>query len=231
MKKSLLLLAIFIPAVASANEHTFTANVGGGFNASFFFPYNTTNYNDVALNQYESESLGGGFNIEMGYIWMSSGALIHALDSRLGFGQNYSTIYQIDKGSLKKYDEEYKLESTFAYVGTTYSLGRKHENITYLVDIIGVNLGWIQSTLSIDGSLYNMGSNLLVSANLPGGTSFIFDEGLSLSFRHRLDFAFGGEPTWGTHGIDSGSYFGSGSDQTGYLAYNLTVSVGYSFGL
>ncbi len=52
-----------------------------------------------------------------------------------------------------------------------------------------------------------------------------------MGFRHKLDFAYGPAPQYKDKNIISGGYFGASADQTDYLAYNLTISVGYSYGL
>ncbi len=135
-------------------------------------------------------------------------------------------------------------ETMHLYAGATYIVGAKVGPGTLLVDALGVNIGWINNKFNMsctyDGKTeknsYDYGNSLLFSVNLPLGTQFVFDNGLMLGFRHRLDFQFGSEFKYTFDSNDefkyeSGSYFGTRDDQQLYLAYNLTVSVGFAFGL
>ncbi|MGL5955249.1 MAG: hypothetical protein ACRC0X_01385, partial [Brevinema sp.] len=131
------------------------------------------------------------------------------------------------------------------YLGTTYAVGTQVGEGRILVDILGLNLGYFSAdprTKVSDPkatSVSKLGNHLLVSLNLPLGTQYIFDNGLMLGFRHRLDFAFSSEPKDVTRTVDgttrtttlgSGGYYGTGKTQAAYMAYNLTFSIGYAFG-
>ncbi len=225
MKKSLLLLALFIPVIASASEHNFSVHVGGNVNTLYL-----NVGEEFGLAETRADMTGGGYTVELGYLWKTGGTLLYALDTRLGFGQNFDAFTDIET-ALGTVQPGGYFQSIFLYLGTTFALGTKIGEGTLLVDALGINLGWINTELRYDSEYYKLGNSFLFSLILPAGIQYIFDMGLVLGLRQRLDFAVGGKPTWGTHGIDSGSYFGSASDQTGYIAYNLTVSVGYSFGL
>jgi len=232
-------------AYASVGTHNGTINVGGAFN------FATTSSN-APTGQEKKDStetfLGGGFNVELGYLYLSSGTLIQGFDTRLSFGMNYDGVYQ-KGGNPVNFPKSMSqsLDTMYFQVGTTYQLGTVLGKGRILVDVLGLNLGIIslkdvlnQKVAETESTIIQKGGNaFLIGINLPLGTQYIFDNGFTLGFRHRLDFALGGERsglggesngTTTTIFYDKGSQFGTHNNQKSYLAYNLTFSLGYVFG-
>ncbi len=267
MKKSLLLavlLALPVAGFSAVTANNFTVNVGGAFNYS---QMTMNGYKDMGMTakQAGTSYMGGGFNVELGHLHLSQGSLIHAFDTRLGFAMNFDGISKLggEKVELPK-GCSMSFNPMYVYVGTTYAMGAKMGNGTLLVDVLGLNLGYFGASSKSVGSfgfgddgeeeeevasiadsskmtmIAKDGGAFLVSLNLPLGTQYVFDNGFSVGFRHRLDFAFGStsdeegkvkvDGTTTTY-TSKGSQFGTKDGQSSYLAYNLTVSLGYAFGL
>ena len=196
--------------------------------------------------QKKQEYLGGGFDVTLGYLYLSQGSLIHGFDTKARFTMNFSSMTKV--GGKKASDiledgTKIGLNTTTFSVGTTYMLGGKVGNGRLMVNVLGLNLGYLTGnnkttieTLEMTFN-YKTGNSFLVGIDLPLGTQYIFDNGFSVGFSHRLDFALGGKPTHGTPEpdgttpMDKGSMFGTKDGQQSYMAYNLTFSLGYVFGL
>ena len=249
MKKLVLLMAMmFISSAnfAAVGQHNFQATVGGNMN------YTTLGANGdlTAADKKENkqEFLGGGFDVTLGYLYLSQGSLIHGFDTKVRFGMNFSPAYKQGGESVELPEGmSMGLNTTTFSLGTTYMLGGKVGNGRLMVNVLGLNLGYLtgnnyySETVGGIKSSQNSktGNSFLVGIELPLGAQYIFDNGFSLGFSHRLDIALGGKPKQGTDTtdgttttipMDEGSYFGTDKTQQSYLAYNLTVSLGYVFG-
>ena len=247
MKLVLLMAMMLVSSVnfAAVGQNNFQITVGGNMN------YTALGANgDLTAEQKKQnkqEFLGGGFDLTLGYLYLSQGSLIHGFDTKVRFGMNFSPISKVG-GEKYELPESMSmgLNTTTFSVGTTYMLGGKIGNGRLMVNVLGLNLGYltgnrkiietIGGTTSTDNK--KSGNSFLVGIDLPLGTQYIFDNGFSLGFSHRLDFAFGGERKPGTPTMDgttsttpaTGSQFGTKDSQQSYMAYNLTVSLGYVFG-
>ena len=258
MKLVLLLAMMFISSAnfAAVGQHNFQATVGGNMN----YTTSTPNIATTAAEKKASkiDALGGGFDVTLGYLYLSQGSLIHGFDTKVRFGMNFSPLSTI--GGEKVTPEMLEmigfplipgatagLNTTTFSVGTTYMLGGKVGNGRLMVNVLGLNLGYLTGNFKataevggIKGSInQKTGNSFLVGIELPLGTQYIFDNGFSLGFSHRLDIALGGKPKPGTptvdghdttNPMDEGSAFGTDKTQLSYMAYNLTVSLGYVFG-
>ncbi len=246
MKKLVLLMAMML--ISSVNftavgQNNITISVGGNMN------YTSLTTNVIApinLFQDSQEFLGGGFDVTLGHLYLSQGSLIHGFDTKVRFAMNFSPLTKMSgiKAELPE-NSSIGFNTTTVSVGTTYIMGTKLGNGRLMIDVLGLNIGYLSGVYSwkfkeasaIVGYTAQTGNNFLVSIELPLGTRYIFDNGLTLGFSHRLDFAFGGELT-GMKDPGSevttiepkGSILGSGDNQLNYLAYNLTFSLGYVFG-
>ena len=246
MKKLVLLMAMmFISSAnfAAVGQHNFQATVGGNMN------YTTLGANGdltaAEKKENKQEFLGGGFDVTLGYLYLSQGSLIHGFDTKVRFGMNFSPVYKMG-GEKAVLEDGVKmgLNTTTFSVGTTYMLGGKVGNGRLMVNVLGLNLGYLtgnnKSSSETPEATYNYktGNSFLVGIDLPLGTQYIFDNGFSIGFSHRLDIALGGEYKQGDPKMDgttatipaTGSQFGTDKTQSSYLAYNLTVSLGYVFG-
>ncbi len=99
MKKSIILLALLMPVLsfAAVGEHNITANIGGAFNAAFTVANDTSDWGGEEAEKdyaWDSEYLGGGYSVELGYLWLKQGTMVHGVDVRLGFGQNFGSPYK-----------------------------------------------------------------------------------------------------------------------------------------
>ncbi len=232
MKKLLLLSAMLIPSAFFANG--LTVNVGGGLNHMTLTP------NSYFGSSLKTESTGGGYNVEIGYLWQTStGKVIQAVDSRLGFAQDFNNVKTFlgssDNVSLQGFDS-WRFDTINLYIGAVYNLGAKVGNGTLLVDVLGFNFGWMKAcekrSVGSESMNFNMGNSFQLGLVLPAGVKYVFDMGLMIGFRQKLDFAFGGAPTYdAVYNITGGSSFGTRSDQFSYLAYNLALSIGYKFNI
>ena len=246
MKLVLLMTMILVSSAnfAAVGENNFQITIGGAMNS-------TTLGTNIGTTEETRASkigfLGGGFDITVGHLYLSQGSLIHGFDTKLRFDMKFNSVYKYggEKIELPK-DVSMELNNINFSVGSTYIMGVKLGNGRLLVNVIGLNLGYLTGTFKVsfkmDADQLNInqrtGNSFLVGIDLPLGTQYIFDNGLSLGFSHRVDFAFGGEYKADSPVIDgnnsttsaTGSMFGSKNSQQSYLAYNLTVSLGYVFG-
>ena len=252
MKLVLLLAMMFISSAnfAAVGQHNFQATVGGNMNYTTSTPNAATTAAEKKASKIDA--LGGGFDVTLGYLYLSQGSLIHGFDTKVRFGMNFSPISTIGG---EKFTPEMlnfpegataSLNTTTFSVGTTYMLGGKVGNGRVMVNVLGLNLGYLTGNLKgsaevggIKGSInQKTGNSFLVGIELPLGTQYIFDNGFSLGFSHRLDIALGKTATASKTTIDghdtthtpNGSAFGTDKSQFSYMAYNLTVSLGYVFG-
>ena len=245
MKLVLLMAMMLISSAnfAAVGQNNMTISVGGNMN------YTSLTTNIIApinLFQDSQEFLGGGFDITLGHLYLSQGSLIHGFDTKVRFAMNFSPISKIS-GIKAELPEDFSVgfNTTTVSVGTTYIIGSKIGNGRLMFDVLGLNIGYLSGDYKymfkevndFVGYTVKTGNNFLVSIELPLGTRYIFDNGLTLGFSHRLDFAFGGElkgmkdPGSEVTTIEpDGSLLGSGDNQLNYLAYNLTFSLGYVFG-
>ena len=246
MKLVLLMAMMLVSSVnfAAVGQNNMTVTVGGNMNYTSL----TTNVTaPVNIFQDSQEFLGGGFDITLGHLYLSQGSLIHGFDTKIRFAMNFSPISKMSGIKVEAPEDFYMgFDTTTFSVGTTYIIGSKIGNGRLMFDVLGLNIGYLtgaykqidKSSSSPSEFIVKTGNNFLVSIELPLGTRYIFDNGLTLGFSHRLDFAFGGELTDfedSTSGgvssyIPKGSLLGSGDNQLSYLAYNLTFSLGYLFG-
>ncbi len=214
----------------NAKEHNFIVSAGANFNTGFVNLDTSWTKDTLGLASQLIDPTGGGYNIEAGYLWKTGSRYISVIDARLGFGQNFDAFTCLTNSDSTSTNSGY-LKSIFLYAGATYSGGLKAGDGLFFVDILGFNIGWITTALQYGDKNLSLGNSFLFSVNLPAGLHYIFDWGLAMGIRHRIDFAFGESPTTGSSGVTSGSYFGTGSEQNDYIAYNIMFSVGYAFGL
>ena len=242
---SILLLSIFFTAsaYASIGTHNGLVSIGGGLG------YNSTTNN--TLNPLAGVAngagyVGGGYTIELGYLYLKdANSFIHGVDTRLSFGQHFNSQTTAD-GEKIELPEGVKssFDTTFFQVGTTYQIGLKTGPGRLMIDIFGLNLGYLSANINSSStgagmtfeSKNKMGNNFLLGFNLPLGINYIMDNGLMIGFRHRIDMAFGAEygmlesSDGTTISPDKGSRLGFADNQAQYLAYNLTFNIGYAFG-
>ena len=217
-----------------------TIGVGGNFN------YTKLSRNKNQKDLYE-EFIGGGFNISVGHLYLSQdlnqGSLIHGMDTKLGFGMNFSPIAKQNGKKVSLVEEQSFGFSDITFsLGTTYMMGAKVAKGRLMVDVLGINLGYLTGKTKLFLNplifIHKTGNNFLLGINLPLGIHYIFDNGFSIGFRHRLDFAFGRERTGNkfsdsgdtTISTPNGSALGTKDNQASYLAYNLTLDLAYVFG-
>ena len=246
MKKLVLLLAMmFISSAnfAAVGQHNFQATVGGNMN------YTTLGDNEATTaaekKAGKTEFLGGGFDVTLGYLYLSQGSLIHGFDTKARFAMNFSPVYK-DGGEkhVAQTGVKTSLNTTTFSVGSTYMIGKKLGSGRLMVNVVGLNLGYLTGNNKISMTTPEMtqnsktGNSFLVGIDLPLGTQYIFDNGFSVGFSHRLDFALGKEATDSKETVNgnnitytpNGSTFGTKNNQQSYMAYNLTFTVGYVFG-
>ena len=245
MKKLVLLLAMMF--VSSANfaavgQNNLQITVGGNLNST------TLGRNGDLTDAQEKTSkevyLGGGFDLTLGYLYLSQGSLIHGFDTKARFTMNFSPAYKLggEKAEDALGNDTLELNTTSVSVGSTYMIGKKLGEGRLMVNVLGLNLGYLTGNMKQSDitSSYNIktGNSFLVGIDLPLGTQYIFDNGFSVGFSHRLDFALGKEATDSKETVNgnnitytpNGSTFGTKNNQQSYMAYNLTVSLGYVFG-
>ncbi len=233
LKKSLLLavlLALPVAGFSAVGKNNFTINVGVGSSSVLLNTYTPSLENLGTMDTNVVNYWGMMASVELGHLFLSQGKLVHSLDTRLGF--NMGGVENID-GSDSMYSDT-GIEPMSFYAGTTYAMGFRAGKGTLLFDIIGFNLGYFTGDMIYfkEGSSEKLsttksGGAMLVSFNLPLGTQYVFDNGLMLGFRHKVDTVIGYDPEYNDDfEITSGSIYGHNTDkQSAYLAYNLTVSV------
>ncbi len=239
------LFLFFVPVISfsSIGNHNITVNVGGNFN------YNFVDDNGVVpslwINPNTSDSfIGGGFNLEVGHLYLKQKYIINALDTRVSFGMNFSDIYTVDgRRAILSEGTDIGLNSIYFQVGTTYSIGWVLDKGRVFLDMIGLGVGYINTEEIGKYSSYSetvkSGDIFTLSVNLPLGVQYIFNNNMMIGFRHRLNFAFSAEPTIKktVSGTDvyykpsNGGLYGMSRNQSKYLDYNLTFNIGYVFSL
>ncbi|MGL4677018.1 MAG: hypothetical protein ACRCWI_05070 [Brevinema sp.] len=243
MKSFLRILAVLAIPVwnfTAVGTNNMTINIGGVFNYSQGVINDDSTISERSKRM--SDYVGGGFNLEIGHLYLSQGDVIHAMDTRLSFGINFDDPH---KGQTLQSPLDIEFNTLSFSIGTSYAMGKVVGKGRILVDILGLNFGYFTANLILSDKVESatfisrMGNNLLVSLNLPLGVQYIFNNGLMLGFKHRLDFAFSTIPTGESIAIEDnsmtttplgGGIFGIDQSQTSYLAYNLTFSIGYVFG-
>lgn len=247
MKQRIVMLAfaLFVSTsvYSTVGKHNGLISVGGGLNYSTKTP-------NIPNNAKSSASLGGGYIIELGYLYLhDTDNFVHGVDTRASFGQNFNKMTSL---SGEKVDENFldiigvsafDLNSLYFQVGSTYQFGFRRNGGRLMLDILGLNLGYFsgdtKTTYKTGVTHKDMfGNHFLLGINLPLGINYIFDNGLMLGFRHRLDFTFSNEKvgakiTGTDHTVttpEKGGSFGIHDTQSSYIAYNLAFSIGYVFG-
>lgn len=247
--KNIICLAVFFlitPEFLSAGvgRHNATINIGGEFKYTEFSPNKGTSQE---RKDGKREYMGGGLNVDLGYLYLTKGTLIHGFDTRLIFALiNFSPLYKSGGKAAKDVLVDGKtsvFSSKYLTIGTTYILGSKLDRGRLMIDVLGVNIGWFtaRDLRKVNGEMNwtIYGNSLLLGVNLPLGTQYIFDNGFMIGFHHRLDFAFGNEKS--IHLINvannqtddtlaTDAVFGTGKNQHSYLAYNIAFSIGYAIG-
>lgn len=241
--KWLMLITMFFSTVvhAEVGVNNFTFNVGGSFNYSQWMP-------NIGTSQEKKDAregqIGGGFSIDLGHLYLSQGSVINGWDTRFSYGMSFDHIYKVGNSVVDLPDDiKNRFYSLTVSFGTTYIVGTKMDSGRLLVDILGLNIGYFSGAEELETSanttVFKKGENFLLGLTLPLGIQYIFDNGLILGYRHRLDFAFGESPTRGaavadgnkvTFPVDKGGIFGTKDSQKSFLAYNLTFTIGYAIG-
>lgn len=238
-----LFLAILLcsPAItfSAVGTNNFTFNVGGTFNVSSI--YGNANQT-IPIKERTTAFLGGGFNMELGHLYLSQGNVVTGADTRFGFGMNYDKLHTIGgRGIDTNIDVSFNTLSV--YLGSTFVIGKKLNAGHLLFDIAGLDMGYFigaqrQKLNNITANILT-GNHFLLSINLPLGTQFIFNNGLIIGFRHQLDMAFAplvSDPIVETDGINTivrpnrGGVFGNSRAQDTLLSYSLTFSLGFAIG-
>ena len=241
-------LAIFIALFLISSAHygavgvnNVSISVGGNFNYTGLGS-NIGSAQDKK-NAY-SRYLGGGFDVSIGHLRISEGYnLIHGLESKTRFMMNFDTIYS--SGGLAVPDQYAATFNTLSLTaGTTYMMGTKVDNGRVLVDVLGLEIGFMIGRIDIDDKgadhkyILDTGSSFLIGITLPLGVRYILDNGFSIGLSHRLDIALGrgsSDVTTDTSGntttiTPNGSALGYRDHQNNYLAYNLSLNIGLVFG-
>lgn len=243
--KKIILFCIFllsmVPSYTAVGRNNFTLNVGGSFNASVL----TTGLGALGDLSFNSELkasgfYGGGFNVEMGYLALSQSAVTHALDLRFGVGMNFTEGSQASL-SIQNVKLDGSRFNTFnASANAVYAIGSRMGKGRFLIDIFGAGAGYFtgDEIMGEDDNkkVFKGGNNFLFSAILPLGMQYVFDSGLMVGFRHRIDVAVAADTLFEATGSGElvpegdGGRFGFNKNQTSYFAYNLTFSVGFAIG-
>lgn len=227
----LILLFSFTSNIYAIKTHNGTFNFGGVFNYAQFTSNNTHQNNTTS---------GGGFNAELGYLYLNnfSSTLLLGIDTRLSFGMNYNRFAKINNNTVSSSYTNNTFSTIYTQVGTSLQIGASFESGVVLVDLLGINLGYQNSTgYSPLGDLGNhdlieYGHGFLFGINLPLGITFILANGFIMGFRQRLDFIFSPEPVYRINNVDMiyGGLFGLKKDQNIYFSYNITFSLGFILG-
>lgn len=222
-----------------------TVNVGGNFNYTGVGTNAGSNQEkDSAYTQF----LGGGFDVSIGHLHISDGYdLIHGLESKTRFMMNFDTIYSAG-GFAVPNQFDVTFDTLSITVGTVYMMGTKIDKGRVLVDVLGLEIGYMIGRIDIETKevagmddhklVLDTGSSFLIGITLPLGIRYILNNGLSIGFSHRLDIALGrgsSDVTVDTSGntttiIPNGSALGYRDHQSNYLAYNLSLNIGLVFG-
>ncbi len=238
-----ILFLLSIPMMSFSDIHNFTINVGGTFSYDMIDDNGSMPSLLISPNTMDS-FLGGGFDFSLGYLYLYEKYIIQGFDTRVSFGMNFNSLCRVDgRIAILGDGVENSMRAMYFNAGTTYYIGRELNFGRILIDIVGVNIGYlctkeIRENSSKKEIIYS-GGIFTLSANLPMGIQYIFDNGIMLGFKHRLNFAFSGTPTIQSttsnnvteYEPTTGGLYGIGSSQSKYLSYNLTFGVGYVFGL
>ena len=241
-------LAIFIVLFLISSAHygavgvnNVSISIGGNFN---YTGLGINTGSDQQKKDAFRQFLGGGFDVSIGHLRISDGNyLIHGLESKTRFMMNFDTVYS--SGGFAVPDRYAATFNTLSLtVGTVYMMGTRLDNGRVLVDVLGLEIGYMTGRITIDDEevdhklILETGSSFLIGITLPLGVRYILDNGFSIGLSHRLDIALGrgsSDARVNTSGntttiTPNGSFLGYRPHQSNYLAYNLSLNIGLVFG-
>ena len=220
----------------AVDTHNVTVNIGGAFNTSIALP----NVGVDNSTDQSNKAIGGGYAIEVGYLYLNPGELIQGVDTRAGFGQNFDELEKFNGASVTDRRLKAYLDSTFFYISSTYQLGNKSPSGFFLADIIGLSFGYMggKTYISLGGGgdvdkdqKSPIGDHFLIGINLPLGLHFISSAGFMIGFRHRVEFAVSPNPEYDYLGkVRKGGIYGTHDSQETFVSYNIHIAVGFVFG-
>lgn len=224
MKLFKILFIIFIPIIGYSVEgqNYVTGIFSGNFNTVSLFPNNTQK--DLFFT--------GGFNLDLGHLYTYQDEVVHSMDTRVGFAMSFDKKYYTTVSSKDNAKIFLEFDSVSIYTCTTYGIGTKTFSGLLLVEILGVNFGYfiggVNAYTSAMEQIFSLGDSFAFSLNLPLGIKQIFESGILIGFRHKLDFVFPVKENIGTEIIINEGLLGS--DLKFIMSYTLTLSIGFVFG-
>lgn len=244
MKRILVLSLILLSTQihAEVGQHNFVIKAGGGLSASKSIALDsvTTDINGqptgIDPDSLETKTLGGGFNIDLGYQFFStSTTVVHGIDALIGFGMSFNKITKSLGLDTLPPGAYVQARETYGSLSATYSVGHQFSNAKLMVDILGLNLTFGNMKLlsyyeDTKIATQKAGCYFGIGMNLPLGLQYIMNNGFLAGFRHSITFLL---PTLFQDGIN----FLAEKDANGktrrtadYIDYKLNFFLGYMFG-
>ncbi len=228
MRKMVLILSLLLvnQGYSNVKTHNFTINFGGGYDYFQIESQKKSGITDRVVDDTRAKYNGGGFNVELGYLYykMSNDKMVYGSDTRVGFAMTFANLSSIGDVYLKDYNTTVQLKGYSGSIGSTFQLGQIFDRFRIMADIVGFSMGG--STLfhnnSVDHS--RLGDNFNVGLILPGGFQVVFNTGMMLGLRHKIDFVIpaGKNNLFVNH---------NGHNSSNIFNYSIYASLGYAIGL
>ena len=238
MKKFLLIISLLLvnQGYATVKTHNLTINFGGGYDYFKIQSKKKSGITDGMVDASRAKYSGGGFNIELGYLYYNvlDNDMVYGADTRVGFTATFADLTSFGGISMKTYNAKVQLNGYSGSIGSTFQLGRiftgdqlnnsRIKSVRFMADIIGFSLGG--STLYHNNSVdkNRLGDNFNIGFILPGGFQTVFDNGFMVGLRHKIDFVVP---------VGKSNLFTDleGKTSSSIVNYSFYANLGYAIGM
>ena len=238
MKKLLLIMSLLLvnQGYAVVKTHNFTINFGGGYDYFKTQLKKKDGVTDAMVDASREKYNGGGFNIELGYLYyhILDNDMVYGADTRVGFTATFADLTSYGNVNIDGYGEGVQWNGYSGSIGSTFQLGRiftgdqlknsRIKSVRFMADVIGVSLGGssLYHTSSVTKS--HLGDNFNIGFILPGGFQTVFENGFMVGLRHKIDVIVP---------IGKNNRFTDleGKINSDVFNYNIYINLGYAIGL
>ena len=219
MKKYLLVALLLLASnvsYAKLGRHNLQVNVGGGMSSLITIPIGFAGTSETEFNA------GGGFTVELGYLFHSvrESGIIHGFDLRadftMGFVSGDVDLILSGGGSVPSIVTGTKnVKSLYGGLAMTYTLGRQLKSGRLMFDVTGYGMAYgsadsVSAYQTLTSTPISV-SGLAMQYVLPG-VQYIMNNGVTIGWRNKLK-------------INLGELGG-----VGQFGFDTMVSLGYTFG-
>ena len=238
MKKFLLIISLLLvnQGYATVKTHNFTINFGGGYDFFKTQLKKKTGVTDGMVDATRAKYNGGGFNVELGYLYyhILDNDMVYGADTRVGFTATFADLSSYGEIELKDHNIDVQWNGYSGSIGSTFQLGRiftgdqlnnsRIKSVRFMADIIGFSLGGssLYHANSVESS--HLGDNFNIGFILPGGFQTVFENGFMVGLRHKIDVIV---PV----GKNNRFTDAEGKIDSDVFNYSIYANIGYAIGL